>query len=724
MKTSFPEVVRTTRIIRTWSLISTETFNAEQTLVETDPDFLQMFDFPLIAGDPETALDGVDRVLITQEMADRYFGDSFKHYGEVVGRTLTFHGSKPNDDYVVSGVFDDLPLAKTLWFDVVIRYENGPKFGGNSHWGSSNSTYVELDRTESSAALDSKLISFSHDWVEPYKEKYTGRRWADRPEVFKLFLQPITEIHFRTDINPSLSSYESVTSPTMVYVLIGGGFVVLAIACINFTSLAISRSATRTLEVGMRKSMGARKGQIIGQFWGEALVLVSLAIVLGAVLAELFLPVFSSTIGDKLSLLDIGLATLAADAVALLLLIGILGGTYPAYVVSNFQPTDAIRGLSKGLQKRRLNAILLTLQYALSVMLLISTTVMTNQVDFLRRFDLGYDAEQVLLVKLRGGDSRSLGERFKQLALNTSGVVSVSLTDRAFPYNTSTTEFRRPGSEQFEAFQYKVDPDFLETMGLSLVAGQNFKADLSDATGSVIVNERFAELYGVEDLIGESVPYTTYGLKDPIVVGILCDFHFRSAREHISPAIFVATPEKGRVKWAIVRLASPDLPEVVGALGVAWKETGSGLPFECSFYDDHFNEVYQDDELWSRLLGWVSFIAIGIACMGLFGQAAIAVARRTKEIGIRKVLGATGSQIVSLLSRDLVKLVVAANVLAWPAAWYFMDQWLMEFAYRIDLSPLLFVFAGGGALLIGAVTVAYLGVRAACSDPVDALRYE
>ena len=457
------------------------------------------------------------------------------------------------------------------------------------------------------------------------------------------------------------------------------------------------------------------------QYALSVMLLISMTVVTSLVD---FLPVFGSMIGDELSLLDKGPGTLVADAIALILLIGVLGGSYPAYVVSTFQPTDAIRGLARGLQKRRLNAILLMLQYALSVMLLISMTVVTSQVDFLRRFDLGYDADQVLLVKLRGGDSKAVGERFKRAAVSLPGVVKVSLVDMAFPYNTSETSIRRPGEERFQSFQYKVDPDFLDTMGLPLAMGRNFKADLSDANGSVIVNERFAEAYGLEDLLGQSIHYTGYGLKQPIVVGVVRDFHFRSAREKVAPAVFVATTEKGRTKWALVRLSSPDLPGAVDALKDAWKGVGTGLPFEYSFYDDHFNEVYQDDELWSRLLGWVSFIAIGIACMGLFGQAAIAVARRTKVIGIRKVLGATGSQIVSLLSRDLVKLVVAANVLAWPAAWYFMDQWLMEFAYRIDLSPLLFVFAGGGALLIGAVTVAYLGVRAACSDPVDALRYE
>ncbi|MDE2810832.1 MAG: ABC transporter permease [Gemmatimonadota bacterium] len=722
---TFPEIASTTRVIKTSILMTVGERHLEHSVVKVDPPFLQMFHYPLAAGNPTTALDGLDQVVISKRLAERMFGDEFRDYPELVGRRIVLHGNEGPEPYTVAGVFADLPKKRSLDFDAAIRFENWTKYGANSYWGSPTSTYVTLQPLAERKALEAKLPEFSREFIAPIWERYKGVRWKDDPDAFQLQLQDARDIYLDTQVFNAYEHSEG-TKPILALVALIG--VILIVACINFTTLAVAGSISRSAEVGVRKALGANKAQIALQFLGEGVLLAFFSLIAGLVLVQLGLPVFNAHYGldhwAGLSLGDLGLPILVGGGVLLVVLIGIAAGSYPALIVARMQPASVVREVSPW-RRRRATSALLTLQYGMAVLLIFCTIAIRQQLAYIQSRDLGHAAEQVVVVKLRGADPTQLGERFKEATLSQPGVADVALLQREFPTSTNTNYIRRPDGERITIHQFAVDPDFFTTLGIDLVSGRSFEAGrLADRTESVVVNQSLADAFGWgENAVGEFLPeYGNYGVSNtPTIIGIAPDFHFRSFRESIKPALFHYGSEAS-FERALVRLREVD--DTIAGLEQIWEKVAPEQPFEYEFLDQTFARQYESDEEISRTVTFASVVAILIACMGLFGHATIVLQRRTKEIGVRKVLGATVAEILALLSRDLTKMVALACLLAFPLAHFLVGQWLSRYAYQFGLGLTTYLLCGMIAFAIALGTVAYIGVRAARENPVHALRYE
>ena len=463
---------------------------------------------------------------------------------------------------------------------------------------------------------------------------------------------------------------------------------------------------------------------------GEGVLLALFSLIAGLVLVQLGLPAFNAYYGldawSGLALHDLGTWILVGGGALLAVLIGIAAGSYPSLIAARMQPSSVARGVGPW-RKSRVTSALLTLQYGMAVLLIFCTIAIRQQLAYIQSRDLGHAAEQVVVVKLRGADPTRLGERFKEATLSQPGVAGAALLQREFPTSLSTDNLRRPDRERISVHHFAVDPDFFTTLGIGLVSGRSFEAGrLADRTESVVVNQSLADAFGWgENAVGEFLPqYGGYGVsKTPTIIGIAPDFHFRSFREPIKPALFHYGPEAS-FERALVRVNTHGVDDTLAGLEQSWEKVAPEQPFEYEFLDQTFARQYEEDEEISRIVTLASAVAILIACMGLFGHATIVLQRRTKEIGIRKVLGATVAEILALLSRDLTKMVALACLLAFPLAHFLVGKWLSQYAYQFGLGLTTFLLCGTIAFAVALSTVAYVGVRAAHENPANALRYE
>lgn len=724
---AFPEIAHTTRVIKTNILMTVGERHLEHSVVEVDPPFLQMFHYPLAAGNPITALAGLDQVVISKRLAERMFGAEFKAYPALIGRQIVLHGNEGPETYAISGVFADMPKKRSLDFDAAIRFENRTKYGMASYWGATASTYVALQPLAEREALEAKLPAFSRTFIAPDWERYKGIRWQDDPNAFQLKLQDARTIYLNPQ-NQAYYGYENSVDLESILALVALIGVILTVACLNVTTLALASSIGRSAEVGIRKALGASKPQIALQFLGERVLLAFFALIAGLFLVPLGLPAFNAHYGidhwSGLSLGDLGLPIIVGGGGLLALLVGIAAGSYPALIVARMQPASVV-GKVGPRRKNRMTSVLLTLQYGMAVFLIFCTIAIRQQLAYIQSRDLGYAVDQVVVVKLRGADPTRLGKRFKEAALSQPGVASVALVDREFSLGVSTNYIKRPDGERVSVYVYAVDPDFFTTLGIDLASGRSFAAGrLADRTGSVVVNQRLSEVFGWgENAVGEFLPeYGAYGVsKTPAVIGVTPDFHFRSLREPIKPAVFHYGPEAS-FERALVRLHGGN--DALAGLEQLWAKVAPEQPFEYEFLDRAFARQYENDKEIGRTVTLASVVAVLIACMGLFGHATIVLQRRTKEIGVRKVLGATVAEILACLSHDLAKMVALACLLAFPLAHFAVGQWLSQYAYQFGLGLTTYLLCGTLAFAIALIAVAYTGIRAARENPVNALHSE
>jgi putative ABC transport system permease protein len=500
---------------------------------------------------------------------------------------------------------------------------------------------------------------------------------------------------------------------------------VLLIACINFMTLAIGHSARRAREVGIRKVVGARRRQLAAQFWGEALVLSGVALVLGLVLAAGFLPVFNDLTGKTLRLGAAADGAAGALLVGLVLFTGLVAGSYPALVLSGFRPIETLTNRFRLSGSNVFTKALVVLQFALSVFLITSTVVMKRQLDYTRAKELGFDKEHVVVIPTGGLDGSVVAPRFRAALEREPHVVGVTATG----YELGRTGSMGYGFEH-EGRHYvvnvlRVETNYLDFLGLDLVAGRNFDPKLAtDSTQAIIVNEALVRAFALDDPLGKPIPSLPGDpQKAPLIVGVVEDHHFQALYQEVAPMMLTLDPEWAS-SYLLVRIRPDDMPRTLDLLKTTWQAVAPDLPFAYRFLDDTMQERYRDDERWSQIVRYAALFAVLIAALGLLGLAALTVTRRTKEIGIRKVLGARLSHIVLLIAREFALLVGAGVVLAAPVAYLVMRRWLEDFAYRIPLSGWLFVLAGLAALTVALGMVGYQAVRAAGADPVKSLRYE
>jgi putative ABC transport system permease protein len=687
---------------------------------------LDVFTFPLQSG-TTAALQRRDGVVLSTATAEKYFGEA-----DPVGQTLDVRFEGQFEPFVVTTVAD-VPSNSTVQFEVLLpferAYDQSPRMrsGEDAFNMSSILTYVQLREGADLAAVEAKMPAF----IEAHYGEHIQRMrdegyWSGDGAPIAYFFQPLPALHLDPNVHPGLTPP---SNPLYAQILGAIALAVLLIACINFMTLAIGRSASRAKEVGVRKTMGAHRRQLLGQFWGEALLMSALGLALGLALAALFLPTFNALTGKALSFRLVPLPVTLAVLLGLVVLTGLVAGSYPAVLLSRLRPVESLKARVRLGGSHAFARSLVVVQFALSIFLLAGTFVLSAQLRYVQDRDLGYDRDQVAVIPLgEAGDGEALDRLRTALAGNTA-VPDLTGTTISFGRGTSSYGFQHEG-EQLDIVVYGVESDFIETMGMNLIAGRDLNPTLaSDSTDAVVVNEALVRALGwagASEAVGQRLPDEfNWGdeVKAPQVVGVVRDFHFRSLHEAVEPALFML-PVRDDIRYALARLAPGRTRDGLDALEAAWTEIAPGLPFDAGFLDEDLAAFYENETRWAQIVQWATLFALAMACLGLFGLASLTVAQRTKEIGIRKVLGASAGSIAVLLSRGFAVLVGVALVIAAPLAYLAAERWLEGFAYRIDLGLGLFLLAGGLALVVALVTVGTQALRAASSDPVKALRYE
>jgi len=700
----FPEVVRSVRFKPARFQVRQGDVWVSEMVMLADPSVFEAFTFPLAAGDPATVLADPHSIVLSESAAAKYFPD-----GVAVGRTLRLDD---RFDFRVTGVMRTMPRNSDLQFDFLAPIAFGRELQMTvDQWNNSTfTTYVQLRRGVSAAAATAKIAGYLAD--KPTLEKGT-----------RLALQPLKRIHL-------YSNYEFDTPHgdiryVRVFSLVA--FFILLIACINFMNLTTARSAGRAREVGVRKASGARRSDIVGQFYGESALLILVALALGLGLARLFLPAFNNLAAKELRLDLFGAGGLLASLAGLALATAVIAGSYPALFLSAFEPARVLKaGPSSGTRGRAFRRALVVIQFSLTILLVISTIFVYGQLNYMRNSKLGYDKENVVYMAMRGGMRKDY-EAVRTELLRNPGVAGVASGDFVpiYGYTFSNSLWTWEGQSPEDEILIRggaVGEGYLEVLGAEMARGRTFGQEpASENYASLIVNEEAARVMRMKDPVGQWLGARGSDFKGTIV-GVVKDYHFTPLRQRIEPLVLIHNPGAGNL--LIARLKAGDIARTLGEIERVWKRFAPGYPFRFRFLDEALDELYRSEERTGTIIRNFSVLAVVISCLGLFGLASYTAERRTKEIGIRKTLGASGSNIAWLFSREFSRWVLAANVIAWPAAYFAISKWLEGYPYRITLGPGPFLIASALALLVAGLTVGYHSVRSARANPVNALRYE
>ncbi|WP_128546003.1 ABC transporter permease [Larkinella soli] len=703
----------------------------EESILFADPRFLTFFSFPLVAGDLKTALKAPNSLILTESNARRMFGAQPKDYAGLIGRTLM--ADTDPEPYRITGVMKDVPANSHLQFGALVSYETLVRIWGpwvkDSWEGSDMWHYLKLKPGADAGALERKFPAFSARYFKG--DKVTG-------STEKFYLQPLRKAHLYSDYEYEIGV---VNNGRAVWTLLIVGAFILIIAWINYVNLATARSLERAREVGVRKVVGATQSQLVGQFLAESVLLNLLAFGLAIMLTLSLEPLVSGLIGKPLSLslltgAGFGGTGMPVFLVAVFTLGMLLSGFYPAFSLSAFRPISVLKGSfrrsARGIWVRQ---SLVVFQYTASVVLIIGTLIVYRQLEYMRNRNLGFDMEQMLVVSgpaLTRWDSTFIDRvnTFKSELRQLSGVkaasASINLFGDRLPRTFSVRRLESDNGQGMTVNRMHIDADFLETYRIRLLAGRNFLLTDSDQNpdkvNKTLINHSAARLLGFRD------PASAVGRKVQIfgrpweVVGVMADFHQQSLRHRIEPIVFF--PYYATGGYYSVKVETADLSRTIDQVKAKYREFFPGNEFTYFFMDEQFNRQYEADRIFGKITSYFSLLAVLIASLGLFGLSSYTITQRMKEIGIRKVLGASITGIVALLSKDFLKLVAVAFLIAVPLAWYGMSQWLKDFAYRIEVEGWIFVAAGVLAGLIAVATVSFQSIRAALMNPVKSLRSE
>ena len=726
MKDELPDVQNYVRIQEAWgdSYVKIGSKIDRIRVSFADPQIFSLFSFKLLSGEPSTALKGAHNIVLTEKMAKQLFGNT-----NPVGQTIQIKKEEVFEPFIVSGVVQNPPSNSSIQFQALGNFDyiattNSGKRSVNNWQRSAYITYVQLKEGSKLATNRDALIPFRKKYYpDEEAEARKAGYWTGKGVPVRYGLQPMLSIHTDTKI---WGGDVAAVNPKTIWILLAIAFGVLLIACINFTTLAIGRSASRAKEIGIRKVIGSKRPQLIWQFLAEALLLTIFSVVLGLIISYFLLPFFNQLSGKELEFSLQQYPELGWMIIGLTLLVGLLSGSYPALVLSGFKPLEVLKQKVRVGGSNFFTRSLVTLQFVLSVGLVASTIIIMQQLKFMTSKNPGFDKENIVVVNARDVDGKKIFPLFKQAVLKDPSVADIAGSDLGLGEGTgwSRSGFDYKGKLK-QVFEYFVDPAYIPTMGMTMARGRNFDPNIaSDTVTSVIVNEAMVRDFGwpMDSAVGQQlIGYSER--KTPVVIGVVKDFNYRPFSEQIQPQMFHQFSEYAPSQF-FVRLNPGDPSKSLKAMNAVWSSLVADLPFKYNFLDESLDNFYKSETRWSRIIGWAGGISIFLACLGLFGLAALAAVNRTKEIGIRKVLGASVSGIVSLLSRDFLKLVVIAIVIAAPLSWYFMNKWLQDFAYRIHIGWTVFLIAGISAILIALVTIGFQAVKAGLSNPVKSLRTE
>ncbi len=712
LKEEFPEVLHATIIDDYNNVLITvgdQSFY-ENGLIATNSEIFEIFTFPLLQGDPQTALAGPFSIVLSETIARKYFGAK-----NPLGKVIRY---QDKHDLKVTAVMKDGPKNSHFHPNMLFSFETVIAISTNkdqfTKWGNSSYyTYILAAPGFEAKAFDAKLVQIV--------KKYHTEDWRDKENPHRYYLQRLTDIHLYSHINFDIGKNNDMR---YIYLLSGLAVIIMLTACINYMNLATARSSLRAKEVGMRKVAGAGRLQLLKQFLGESMLLTVTAALLALLIVKLFLPVFSGLVERELPFDLLLQGKMLVGMAVAIFLVGLISGSYPALFLAALQPAKVLKGEIRDSGRSRLRSTLVVAQFAASAALILCTATVQQQMRYIKSKKLGYNREQVLVMRMRDRDARQKFDLIKRDLLENPNFIKVTCSGHlptSIGSSTSLEWTKREGQPELQSYQTQVDYDFLDVFEIALAEGRNFSRDFgTDSTQAYIINEKLRDMLEWNSAVGK--PFGTDEKPDGTVVGLMKNFHMHSFREEIHP-LFIRLGSSWAT-YASARISANDIAGAIEHARKVWQKYSANYPFDYFFLDDEFNRMYQAEEKLSAMFGYFTFLAIFIACLGLFGLGSFTAERKTKEIGIRKVLGASVAQLLLLLSKDFMKLIVVANIIAWPIVWYAMTQWLQGFAYRASLSWKMFFLTAVAAIAIALLTVGFQTIKVALANPVEALRYE
>jgi len=715
----FPEIEKSARLIPTNALFwSAQKYHVkkgvenlqEKNVVFAESGLFAVFTLPMISGNPSTSLNEPHTVVITESTAKKYFNNI-----NVVGQTLTINDT---GTYKITGVIKDIPRQSHFNYDFILSFASLPESRFANAWGYSGMrNYLLLKPGTNIKNLEDQIQKIE------IKNSYSPSTWTTGGNYLRPILTPLLDIHLRSQSEYELSQNGSIQ---YVYIFSVIALFILLIACVNFMNLSTARSANRAREVGVRKVLGSARKNLIAQFLVESTLVTLISMIIAIVLAWLFMPLFNQMAGKELVFTPQSISWLLPTLLVIVLVVGFLAGSYPAFYLSGFQPIAVLKGkLSTGFKGSFLRSFLVVFQFSISIFLIIGTLVIYNQLNYIHNKSLGFNRNQVLVIKNTGTLGKQAGT-LKQELKQLPGVVNATMSsylptgdDRnvtgLFP------ELPLDIKKDVLSEYWTVDEDYINTLGIKLVSGRNFSKQMASDTGGLIVNEAFVKRFGFKDPLNKMIYRNSVGLQTFHIIGVMKDFNFASLHDKISPVVLNYVPDNGAIS---LRINTGNVDGLMSQIKNKWKSFSPSQQFNYSFMDEDFDAAYRSEQRVGQIFISFSTLAIVIACLGLFGLAAYAAEQRNKEIGIRKVLGASVSAIVGMLSMDFVKLVFISILISSPIAWIVMNKWLQDFAYRVNMHWWILGIAGSVAILIAFITISFQSIKAALANPVKSLRSE
>lgn len=719
MVNDFPEVTASARIFYTPNMLiryKDNVFN-ETRFFWADSSILDIFTIRFIQGDPKTALDQPHTVILTESLTEKYFGNE-----DPMDKIINMEDGTP---YTIKGVIENCPPNSHFRYDMFASLSSWGGNERNDFWVSNNFyTYILLKEGTSATGLQKKLPEFARKYAGPQLQQLLGITFDEalaRGYNYEFIMQPLVNIHLNSHLDYEIEPNSDIR---YVYIFSVIALFILFIACINFMNLSTARSSIRSKEVGIRKVLGSSKARLVLQFLAESTLLTFFSVLIAIVLVEIFLPSFGTLAGKELRTGYFDNFLVIPALVITIIIVGTIAGTYPAFFLSSFQPVKVLKGGAGAVSRNWLRSGLVIFQFTITIVLFICTFIVAGQMKYIQEKNLGFDKEHVLVIQ-RVWTLENQVQAFKDELMKNTDIISVSNTDNLPGRNFNQTVFKpedAPLSQQYPLATMGTDYDFAKTLGLKVLDGRFFSKEISTDTTAVVLNEEAVKFMELKDPLGKRLILPGQNNPPITIVGILRDFHYESLRQKIRPlAVFI---NKGGTQFLAVRIKPHKVSQSVHFIQGQYKKFVPDKPFEYFFLDDDFNNLYQSEQKTGQIFSAFSILAIFIACLGLLGLTAFTVERRIKEIGIRKVLGASVSKIIFLIAKEFLKWIIIANLIAWPIAYYFMNNWLENFAYRAGITLWSFIYSGVIALIIALLTVSSQIIKAAASNPVEALRYE
>ncbi|MBO6525219.1 MAG: ABC transporter permease [Balneolaceae bacterium] len=713
-----PGIVSTTRTNSVGDIVFRYNDNSftEKNVFWADSNFYDYFGYRLLEGDPETVLKGPNKAVLTESIARKYFGDL-----NPIGKTILIGNNQTV--YEVTGVNADPPSNTHFTFDALLSYSSS-QFSRSTVWSANSiNTYVEVHPTANPEQVEASFDDLVMKYVSPELEQFMGASVAQMREQgnqYKYFQVAISDLHLKApDVN---TSFQPPGDITYVYIFSIIGIFLVVIACVNFMNLSTASAAGRAKEVGLRKTMGGERGGMISQFLIESVAYVVLAAILSIALIYFAMPFFNNLSGKELTFAIISEPWFIATLIGMIVFVGFLAGSYPALYLTAFNPVDVLKGkIKRAAKSGKLRQSLVVGQFFISIGLISCTILVNEQLQYMQNRNLGINKEQSIVLTNTSRLGNNL-EAFKENLLQDTRVIAASYSNFTIPGTNNITIFQRPTTDlDYVMAMYYADYEHREALDFEMTGGRFFSRDFPTDTLAMVLNEAAVKELGFqEDVVGEEVLFSNDG-RTYKVIGVMKDFNFQSLREEIMPLAILLTETANEMT---IRFQTEDPRDAIAMIESKWDEYSAGEPIDYTFLDEDFDQLFRQELRLGAVFTAFTIIAIIIACLGLLGLSAYMAEQRTKEIGVRKVLGASVGSILGLLSKEFIKLISIAFVLAIPLSWYFIQSWLENFAYRVEISPMIFVYTGLVTLGIVLLTISWQSLKAANLNPVESIQTE